>query len=156
MSRLDVIKRNEKKQKPTPTKKNETGEKKNLFNTVSPLLGHLIVKKNISTVSPIAGHFCRHCRRRFFFNTVSAIGGPFCIKIIREEEAVTVSPLVGHFSSASLPAAVPGHPPVLCHLYLAQFALFCHGRRYFYCVTFTWHTLYLLYLAGCERMHNMH
>lgn len=40
-------KKNEKKQKPTPTKKNETGEKKNLFNTVSPILGpvHLVLPR---------------------------------------------------------------------------------------------------------------
>lgn len=53
-------------------------------------------------------------------STVSPIAGHFCIRFSREEEAATVSPILGPLSSASPPAATPWIPPVLCHLYLAQ------------------------------------
>lgn len=98
------LNRQQKKRKKTEThsiqKKTTAGEEEDFFNTVSAILGHLVIKKNMSTVSPLGGHFC--------------------IRFSREEEVVTVSPLPGPLSSASPPAAMPWIPPVLCHLYLAQ------------------------------------
>lgn len=82
-------------------KKRQQERKRFFFNTVSPLLGHLIVKKNHSTVS--------------------AIGGHFCIRFSREEEAATVSTIPGPFYLLLRLLPCPGYLPVLCHLYLALF-----------------------------------
>ena len=46
-------------------------------------------------------------------STVSPVGGHFCIRFSREEEAATVSPIDGHLRSKKI--------HLLCHLYLPQF-----------------------------------